>query len=332
MRHYFKNNSLASTTNKQVRRFVQWRQQHLAHLTVGLAISCLICLSGCFDRAFYITSIQVRFGPTPTDYQYDEVFFESEPGVRLRGLFAHPNQQLLQATSGGKPRGTIVHAHGNAGNSENHLAVTAFLVRSGYQVLVFDYRGYGRSTGAISRKGSLRDTLAAIDYVESRDDVDESKIFLFGQSLGAAVGIVAAAQKPDLKGLILESSFTTYREVAYQALTLVRPLVPLAPFAALLINHGLDPIDYIGQISSPILFIHGENDALIPLSMTQRLYDKANEPKELKTFRPMVHIRGDINLGSEYTFAILSFLDNLVIPKADSNADRTQAERPEMSK
>ncbi|MBN1515494.1 alpha/beta fold hydrolase [Candidatus Sumerlaeota bacterium] len=268
-----------------------------AVITLGAALM----LNGCADRLFYVPSRAIYAHPREMGLKYEDVYFSNADGNRLHGF-------LLMPSGNEQPIATVVHAHGNAANVTNHFPLTLFLVENGYQVFCFDYRGYGQSQGRITRKGAQSDVKAAIDYVKSRDDVDPQRLLLFGQSLGGAMTIVEAANRDDIRGIVIESTFTSYYAIARSVMLrsiILAPLAPVLPY--LLLSPGLHPIDYVDELRAPVLFIHGTADNVIPCRMSPELFDKAPKPKELILIDGMNHLEGLRMPLREYRAPILDF-------------------------
>lgn len=225
------------------------------------------------DVFFYHPSRDVYALPSEFGLSYKSVFFESD-GHRLHGWF-------LPAR--GTPRGTVVHCHGNAGNITGHFPYVAWMPAFGWNVLCFDYRGFGRSGGRTTRGGTVADCHAAIDYIRSRGDVDASRVALFGQSLGGAVAIVAAADRDDLVGVAVEGSFASYRREADFVCKQSWLLWGAAPLVShLLVSPGYDAIDHVARIApTPTFFIAGTADAICDYRQTIDLHAAAGEPKAL---------------------------------------------------
>ena len=137
--------------------------------------------------------------------------FTTSDGLSLHGWFARKNLGNVGASE--TPQYTLLFCHGNAGNITHRLENLAYLVQLGLQVFIFDYRGYGKSEGRPSEDGLYRDALAAYDYMVSRDDVKNQSLIIFGRSLGGAVAVELATQRPCHK-LILESTFTSAQDMA----------------------------------------------------------------------------------------------------------------------
>jgi len=242
----------------------------------GLALLLIVAvsMSGCCERYFYYPTADVY--STPRDYglAFEQVEFRSKDGTRLAGWF-------IPAVGGAG--GTVVHCHGNAENMTSHWQFARFLPGRGLNLFVFDYRGYGESEGRPTRRGTVEDAQAAVDYVCGRNDVDAGRVALFGQSLGGSIATVVAARDKRVRGLVIDSAFSSYRgEAAHQlrAGLLTRPFARL--FSRLFVRSGFDAIDHVAGISPrPILIIHGTADRVVPASMSRALAEKAGEPKEL---------------------------------------------------
>ena len=200
----------------------------------------------------------------------------------------------------GRAKGTVVHCHGNGGNITGHFVYVAWMPSRGWNVLVFDYRGFGESGGRPNRESVVADTHAAIDYARSRDDVDASRVVLFGQSLGGAVAIVAAAQRDDLAGVAIEGAFSDYRREAAFVCKRSILLWPVVPFVPLLISRGFDAIDSIAGISpTPIFLITGTADGICDYRQTIDLHAAAGEPKSLWVIEDGRHTKALLDTDGE---------------------------------
>ena len=112
-------------------------------------------------------------------------------------------------------KGLIVYCHGTDTNIGEYYDAVEFLPYQGFDLFLFDYRGYGASEGKPSREGTLMDTQAAIDYAKALPQVgSDEQVALYGYSLGSSIAIVTTAERPDVVGLVAESGFTTYRAIA----------------------------------------------------------------------------------------------------------------------
>lgn len=226
-----------------------------------------------FDSWFYYPSRTTYDSPADYGLTYEDVNFETADGLTLHGWFL-PAQ--------GTPRGVIVHFHGNAANVTAHVALVAWLPPAGYHVLMFDYRGYGRSEGRVNRAGTVRDGHAAVDYALTRPEAQALPLYAYGQSLGGAVAIVVAAERPELRAVVAESPFDSYRHIAARhASQLLFSRAVGRAAARLTVSAGHDPVDVVGKLSPrPLLVIAAERDTICFPELAQALYDAAGEPKE----------------------------------------------------
>ncbi|MFQ5491670.1 MAG: alpha/beta hydrolase, partial [Phycisphaerae bacterium] len=236
-----------------------------------------------------------------------------DDGLRLHGWFL---------PAAGPVRGTLVHCHGNAGNITGHYRFVAWLPERGWNVLVFDYRGFGESPGRPSREGAVADVHAAVDYARARPDVDANRVVLFGQSLGGSVAIVAAAERDDLAGLAVEGAFASYQE---EARFVCRQRWWLWGVSGLVsrwfVADGADPIYAVGRVPAvPKLFICGTADRIVDCQQTVVLHDEAGEPKELWMLEDEGHTTALIDdepeeSGMTGRARFVRFLDSTVNPQ-----------------
>jgi len=231
--------------------------------------------------------------------KFEDAWFTADDGTRLNGWYcAHE-----------KPVAAILIAHGNAGNVTQYADMLQVLHdRHQASILVFDYRGYGKSEGKPDEAGILEDARAARRWLARREKIAESDVVLVGQSLGGGV-MVDLAASDNARGLVLTSSFTSLPDAAAHHL----PLVP----TRLLMHNRLDSGAKIGKYHGPLLQMHGDKDRTIPIALGKRLFDAANEPK-----RFVVHPGGNHNdvWPEIYHRALEKFLTSLppVHPQSES--------------
>ena len=159
----------------------------------------------------------------------DLVQYPSLNGKRLTALFFKTDQ---------KPKGTIVHFHGNYGNVSSHFPLSVFLLKFGFDVLAFDYQGYGASEGCPSARKVVEDGIASVRYAQAHLRDPATGVAVFGQSLGGAAAIVAAAQEPLVKGAVIEAAFSSHASMTRAALKRHLATWPLVPLAPLFVNHS----------------------------------------------------------------------------------------------
>lgn len=192
----------------------------------------------------------------------EEVVFSTDDGLRLRGWFVPAK---------GPASAAVLVLNGNAGNRSDRAPLASALSAAGLAVLLFDYRGYGANPGSPSEAGLLLDARAAQAYLAARADVDPRRIAYLGESLGAAVAVALAAERPAL-AVVLRSPFTSLADIgAYHY-----PYLPIHP---LLLKDRYPAIDRIGAVRSPLLVIAGARDRIVPSAQSRRLYEAAAPPK-----------------------------------------------------
>jgi uncharacterized protein len=256
-------------------------------------------LAGCIESAFYHPDRILYSTPAGLGLDFETVFFASDDGTKLSGWF-------IPATGYKNPRnakGTVVHFHGNAQNMSAHWQFVAWLPQRGFNVFVFDYRGYGASEGKPAPKGVFEDSNSALNYVRSRKDVDPERLLILGQSLGGtnAIAVVGKGNRAGVKAMAIEATFSSYSSIASDKF----------PGAGSLLDDAYSAEKYIDKLAPiPLLLIHGTSDAVIPYAHTLRLMDKAGEPKKLITVEGGGHIEAlTLRFGTRYQEAVLDFFD-----------------------
>lgn len=252
----------------------------------GAALLALTLLLGC-NSVFYYPSREQFVDPAALPLQVADVFFESLDGTRLHGWFLPASGGLegrAPPATRNRARATVVHFHGNAENLTTHFWNVAWLPAEGYNVLVFDYRGYGRSSGRPDRGGIQEDAVAAVRYVRTRPDVDPQRLILFGQSLGGAIAVsVAATQiREGIRAVVIDSAFAGYRAIVRDKLGGNWFTWPFQWLAFLLVSDQFSPRAVIHQVSPiPLLILHGTADEIVPSYHAEELFAAAREPKNL---------------------------------------------------
>ncbi len=235
-----------------------------------------------------LPSRQVETTPAALDLAYEPVTLTTSDRVRLHGWFLPAAQA----------RGVLLFCHGNAGNISHRLDSLRIFHELGVGILIFDYRGYGRSQGRPTEAGTYRDAEAAWQYLVRERHVEPGRIILFGRSLGAAVAAhLATRHQPG--ALSMESCFTSVPDMAAR-------LYPLLP-VRLLSRFSYNVLDFVPQISSPLLVIHSRNDEIIPFSHGERIFAAARPPKTFLELKGD-HNRGFLISGALYVQGLADFL------------------------
>jgi len=162
-------------------------------------------------------------------------------------------------------KGLIVHFHGNAQNMSAHVQFVWWFLQEGYDLLTFDYRGYGQSDGKVSRENSIEDAAAVLSAAELR--AQDKPIFIVAQSLGGAIAVAALQQRANSAGisaLVVESSFHSYRSVAQSKLGSFFLTWPLQWPLSFLVTDAHSPNQSSSPLDIPTLLIHGSKDPVVP--------------------------------------------------------------------
>lgn len=281
-----------------------------SYVALGL-VGCMFML-GC-NRVFYYPNDHVYGSPRDLKLDYEPVEITTNDSARLHGWFFPAR---------GEAEGTVLHLHGNAGNITGHFQHIAWLPAAGWNVLCFDYRGYGKSGGRVSREGTIADAHAALDHLLCRPGVDRQRIVAFGQSLGGAIGIVLTAERPEIRGLAVDGAFDDYRRIANWHVCHNPLLLVVAWWVPpLLIPKGHDPIDYVHRIAPrPLFIMHGTDDRVVDPRMARRLYDAAREPKELWLVEGADHYGAMEDCPEEAHARLLAFFSRCVAETSDAKA------------
>jgi uncharacterized protein len=193
--------------------------------------------------------------------------------------------------------GHVLLCHGNAGNIGDRVPHVELLRAVGLDVLAFDYRGYGRSTGRPSEPGLRRDAVAALEVFLAQDGVDPQRVLYLGESLGGAVALALALERPPA-GLILQSAFTSIRDLA----RLHYPFIPPA-----LVPDAYPSLDLIAGLAAPLLVLHGDRDDIVPLIHGQALAEAAPPPKRMHVFAGAGHNDILVTAGCEWAGVIAAW-------------------------
>lgn len=239
------------------------------------------------------------YTPSAIGLTYEEAWFSTDDSVSIHGWYI-PAEQA---------RGTILFSHGNAGNISGRLETIRMLHQLDMNVLIYDYRGYGKSEGSASEEGTYKDVLAAWKFLTEEKEIPSDSIIIMGRSLGGGVSAWLTT-KTNPRGLILESTFTSAKDLAQE-------LYPFFPVGWLM-KMEYPTQKHIQKLSIPKLILHSSDDQLIPYHHGRELYESTIEPKYFFEMQGD-HGGGHVVTGSEYVEALDHFIINtLNINKKES--------------
>jgi len=247
-------------------------------------ILVLVLGTGCTSMFFYPEKGH-RDNPVLDRFPHEDIYFTSSDGVRLHSWFFKAQGSSL---------GTILVMHGNAENISTHVNSVLWLVREGFDVFAFDYRGYGLSEGKTTVQGVHLDADAALENVLRLPQANKDRVFVLGQSVGGAIAIYTVANsqhKGQIRALIIDSAFSDYRRIAREKLGAFFLTWPFQYPLSFLFNDDYSPEWQVKKISPvPVLIICGENDMIVPAHHSSILYKEASEPKGLWIVKGRRHV------------------------------------------
>ncbi len=209
--------------------------------------------------------------PDREGLEYRDLALETDDGERLHGWWIEARTDA--------PVGHLLLCHGNAGNVGDRVLHAALLTAAGFDVLLFDYRGYGQSSGTPSEDGTYRDARAALACLLEQQGVDATRVIYLGESLGGAIALDLALEHPP-KGLVLLSVFTGVRDLG----RLHYPFVPSA-----LVPDAYPTRSRIRDLRAPLLVLHGDRDEIVPLAQGRALFEAAPDPKHMHVLSGLGH-------------------------------------------
>lgn len=248
---------------------------------VGLCLLLVFTQS----RAVYYPTRELRETPAAAGLPFENVVLRTADGESIQAWYV----PAPRATR------TVLVCHGNAGNRGDRVAFIGLLNSLRVNVLMFDYRGYGGSSGRPDEQGTYADALAAWKFLAEERGIAASNIVLFGQSLGGAVA-AQLAERVRPGGLVLESTFTSAGDMAAQ----IYPYLP----ARWLCRFRYDTLERLPRLACPLLVIHGPDDEMIPFAHAQRNFAAAREPKRLY---PIAGGHNDAVLDEAYAATLMEF-------------------------
>lgn len=231
----------------------------------------------------YFPVREILTTPSTLGLSFEEIFFQTDSGRKLHGWsIPHPQS-----------KGTLLFFHGNAGNISHRLDKIKIFYDLGLSTFIFDYAGFGKSEGSPSETALYEDGLAAFENRPQK----EAPLILYGESLGTAVALEVAKQKK-VEAIILESSFTSLKDLAKHHYFFMAPLA----------GNKFNNLEKIKTIQIPKLFIHSRQDEIVPFELGQALFDQAPPPKSNFWFTQGGHNDSFLRNLQDYQKALKTFI------------------------
>ena len=250
------------------------------------------------NQLFYFPTHDEPSTPAAWDLKFESINFKSSNNITLHGWFIPAKGKSAKSA-----KATVVFSHGNAGSIGHHLSFCTWLAEASYNVLIYDYRGFGKSGGTPDRRGMIDDVKAAFAYARERPDIDANRLVSYGHSLGGAQSVTALGESPvrGLRAIVIDGAFASYLAMAR---------IVGGQLGASLVTDELAPMDFVEKLApTPLLVVHGSNDEVVPIAQARQLFEAASQPKtffEVKSGRHGTALSED---GGAYRKKMIAWLD-----------------------
>lgn len=223
---------------------------------------------GCsFEKMFYFPNKTLAHQKEADSLGFEHVNFASKNGNKIDGYYVIPKDSIV---------GAVLLLHGNAGNISDQISSLVKLQNAGFEVLVIDYQGFGKSQGEVSHQNLVDDAESALEYLKEKTKSKKIPIIVLGRSIGGHLAVkIAHDHQNEINALVIEGAFTNHHSIAVA----ISPFW-LQPFAEILVWSKYKASTLIKDITIPKLIIHSTEDEVIPFWMGVELYNKAVAPKE----------------------------------------------------
>ena len=274
----------------------------MKHKICTLAQVILTLLSLNCNSLFYYPSKEVFYAPETNNIEYREIFLNVNESERICA-WVFPVENSI---------GTIVQFHGNAQNMSSHYLSVLWLQEHGFEIVAFDYRGYGCSDGEAKKENARADGFTLVNHVLKQN---KKPLYLYGQSLG---GIVLQEtllqlredQKREISGVILEGTFSSYQKIANVKMSESWLTWPFQWLAYILVSDTGAPNEDLSKLTSNrFLVVHGDQDPVVPFVLGQEIFEKLGSPnKQFLSIKNGKHIDAFHREFGKYRPDLLQFL------------------------
>jgi hypothetical protein len=235
-------------------------------------INFLLGLSAC-SSLLYFPSQGQYYNPAKIPLDYEDIYITNRYGQRIHAWYFHSHKPS---------NGTFIFFHGNAQNLTSHFIGLYWLPALGYNYLIFDYPGYGKSEGIPTPESTVETGKDVLRWLSLHKD--PGPLYIYGQSLGGNIALRVALETKNeipVKAIVIDGSFFSYRSVARAVLAKNWFTWPFQPLGYLLLSDKFAPENLADLSPIPLLVIHGQKDPVIPVAQGIQLFSEAKEPKEL---------------------------------------------------
>jgi alpha-beta hydrolase superfamily lysophospholipase len=274
--------------------FLPLPDEILANLSYAILIPERTCEQMRDD--FELDDYQVVADPSGLGLAFEETFVPTSRGATVRVWY-------IPAEA---PRGVVVVSPGAVATIPCYLFTVVLVTELGYDAVIYDYEGFGGSTGEAHLESLLPDLAAVVDWTRQR--TGQPQVVLFGMSLGSIPSVALAAAQPEaVAGLVLDSPVALAQELArFDAL-----LRGQSEWVIRVLEPDLIAEQRIGDVTAPLLVFGHEADLITPARHVQLLYDRAAGPKELVIFAELGHAQGQFLATDQYQAHLAAFLDRV---------------------
>lgn len=260
---------------------------------VGLYLVMLIYLYFVQKSLVFFPSKDFIATPDALDLKYENLNFELDGKSKIHGWYFPNNNDTISAETK-----AVLFCHGNAGNISMRFPTIELFNELNIPFLIFDYRGFGQSTGELSEQSTYDDAKRCYDFLVRERNFKPENIIIFGRSLGGAVA-TELAKNEKCGGLILESTFSSAKDAGAR----IFPIFPIK----ILLKYNFDSKNKIGQINCPLLVIHSPEDDIIPYDMGEKLFELGREPKTFLKISGLHNERHYLKTG-QYVQTLKTFI------------------------
>lgn len=267
----------------------------IKRLIIGYGLICIL-LYFQQQRLIFFPTNQLQHTPSLYQLEYEDVWI---PITNRKRQTEYIHGWWIPAQKANAP--VMLYLHHNAINIGANVSQALQFHRLGYAVFLFDYRGFGQSDGAFPIESQVyEDAQAAWNYLTQKRQIPADQILIYGHSIGGAIAIELATKQPEAAALIVQSSFTSMRD-----LTKRFGLYWFLPMELLLKQH-FESLEKMKSITMPVLIIAGDSDLQIPVAMAKSLYKNASGFKQLIVIEGGGH---DNHLAQQYQQQFKQFVE-----------------------